>query len=119
MPTPHRFGDVQTSITTATTNAATPHTRCKRIHQHDDRGNRQTVADDRERPRVPRVSFVDEAARWTAFDMVRPSREERTQAAGVTAPPQSAPECHRDKVAIDCHASCDPNLARGMIFGLF
>src|SRR5262245_15789499 len=46
------------------------------VNQRDDGGNRQTVADDRERPGVSGIAFVDEAADGTLFEVMRPSLEQ-------------------------------------------
>src|SRR5258708_2918748 len=51
------------------------------VDQHHDRGDRKPIADDGERPRVSRIALVDEAARPTGIEVMRPSREELASAA--------------------------------------
>src|SRR5262245_36983611 len=55
------------------------------VDQDDDCGDRQTVADDRDRPRVAGVAFVHEAADRAALDVMHPAREERPFSAVWTA----------------------------------
>src|SRR6185436_9337404 len=60
------------------------------INQHDDRGDWQPVADDRECPRIAGVSFIDQAAYRAAFEVMRPTGEQRPFAAVRTASPDAA-----------------------------
>ena len=66
MPAPQRFGAVQTQQPAEQPNRSGPEQRMRapeaEVDQDDDRGDRQAVADDRERPRVAGVALVDEAA---------------------------------------------------------
>jgi len=52
-----------------------------KIDQDDDRGDRQAIADDRERPRVTGIPLVYESTDGTALDVMRPAGEERSLAA--------------------------------------
>ena len=40
------------------------------VNERDDRRDRQPIADDRERPRVAWIAFVDQAADRTALEMM-------------------------------------------------
>ena len=62
------------------------------IDENDGDGDREPVADDGEQPRVAGVAFVDEAARRTSLDVVRPAGEQRSDSAMRTAPRHAAPE---------------------------
>jgi hypothetical protein len=61
----------------------------REIQQRNHDADRQAIADDGERPRVARVSFVLEPAHLAALE-VRAAREELTQAAVRALPGQSA-----------------------------
>ncbi len=47
------------------------------VDHHDDRRDRQPVADDRERPRVAGVALVDEPADGASIQVMRPPRKQR------------------------------------------
>src|SRR5688572_11657408 len=60
------------------------------VNQGDDRRDRQPIADDRERPRVSWIPFVDEAADLAALEVMGPPREQAALAAVRAALSQSA-----------------------------
>src|SRR5687768_17403955 len=60
------------------------------VNDGDARRNRQSIADDRERPRVSGVAFVHEAADRTSLEVMRPPREQGALAAVRAALAQSA-----------------------------
>jgi hypothetical protein len=67
------------------------------IDQDDDRGDRQAIADDRERPGVAGIPFEYETAGRAAFEMVRPAGEERARAAVGAALREAAAQRGEDQ----------------------
>src|SRR5206468_3951119 len=66
------------------------------VDEHDDRGDRQAVADDRERPRVAGIALVDEAADRAPLEVMCPAGEEQSYAAVRTAPADAAAQGRAD-----------------------
>jgi hypothetical protein len=66
------------------------------VEQRDDRGDRQPIADDRERPGVARIAFVDQTTNLATVE-VMPAGEKRTLTAVGTPLQQSTSESGRDQ----------------------